>query len=253
MPWQCVCVAMGRSGCDRPQKIRRRRLRSPHRKPRPPRMLLSIYTICISSRWAWTATLAMWRRRRARWSWNVRATINVRLATRTISRRTSRRRSACNATRCFRQPVPKISCRSRAIRVEQPIVFDFSHARHVDPHTRVDARTGFRADCTFCHHFQGDGAYASFGNHLVCAGCHSKAGMKPLLSEKSTTADCRGCHRPEEIENPSVATVHRQLASFVISGKYPQIQFSHAEHFKNRDAYHLDCTTCHYGIAESTI
>ncbi|MFZ0522190.1 MAG: cytochrome c3 family protein [Candidatus Acidiferrales bacterium] len=135
---------------------------------------------------------------------------------------------------------------------QQPIVFDFSHARHVDPHTRVDARTGFRADCTFCHHFQDDGAYASFGNHVICAGCHSKAGMKPLLSEKSTTADCRGCHRPEEIENPSVATAHHQLASFVISGKYPQIQFSHAEHFKNRDAYHLDCTTCHYGIAEST-
>lgn len=135
---------------------------------------------------------------------------------------------------------------------KQPIVFDFSHAKHVDPHARVDARTGFRSDCTFCHHFLGEAAYASFGNHEVCAGCHSKAGMKPLLSEKSTTADCRGCHRPEEIENPSAATMQRKLASYVVSGKYAGIKFSHADHFKNRQGYQLDCTTCHYGISAST-
>lgn len=134
----------------------------------------------------------------------------------------------------------------------QPIVFEFSHANHVDPHGRIDARTGFRADCTFCHKFQADGAYATLGDHVVCASCHSKAGMKPLLSEKSTTADCRGCHWPEEIENPGPVTVHRELAAFVISGKYDRIKFSHAQHFKNRGAYHVDCTTCHYGVAAST-
>jgi Cytochrome c7 and related cytochrome c len=134
---------------------------------------------------------------------------------------------------------------------ERPIVFEFSHARHVDPHGRVDSRTGFRADCTFCHQFQGDGAFASFGNHVACAGCHSRAGMKPLLSEKSTTADCRGCHQPEEIENPSPATIHRELAAYIVSGKYAQIKFSHAEHFKDRQGYHLDCTTCHYGVVGS--
>ena len=135
---------------------------------------------------------------------------------------------------------------------QQPIVFEFSHAKHVDPHARVDARTGFRADCTFCHHFQAGGAYASFGNHVICASCHSKAGMKPLLSDKSTKADCQGCHRPEEIENPSAVTLQRQLASYVASGKYNQIKFSHAPHFKGREAYHLDCTTCHYGVPAST-
>ena len=135
---------------------------------------------------------------------------------------------------------------------QQPIVFDFSHAKHVDPHARVDVRTGFRADCTFCHHFPADGAYASFGNHVICASCHSKAGMKPLLSDKSTKADCQGCHQPEEIENPSEVTVRRQLASYVASGKYDQIKFSHAPHFKVREAYHLDCTTCHYAVPAST-
>src|SRR6266481_3537952 len=135
---------------------------------------------------------------------------------------------------------------------ERPIVYEFSHAQHADPHARVDGRTGFRADCTFCHHFQADGPYATFGNHVVCASCHSKAGMKPLLSEKSTTADCRGCHRPEEIENPGAATVHRELASYIVSGKYDKIKFSHPEHFKSREEYHLDCTTCHYGVAGST-
>jgi predicted CXXCH cytochrome family protein len=135
---------------------------------------------------------------------------------------------------------------------ERPIVFEFSHAKHMDPHARVDSRTGFRSDCTFCHQFPGDGAFATFGNHAICAGCHSKAGMKPLLSEKSTTADCRGCHSPEEIENPGAATIHRELAAYVASGKYDQIKFSHARHFKDRQGYHLDCTTCHYGITSST-
>lgn len=135
---------------------------------------------------------------------------------------------------------------------ERPIVSEFSHAMHVDPHARIDARTGFRADCSFCHQFKGDGMFASFGNHEVCAGCHSRVGMKPLLSAKSTTADCRGCHQPEEIENPGPATVHRALASYVVSGKYENIKFSHAEHFKYREAYHLDCTTCHYAVPAST-
>jgi hypothetical protein len=76
--------------------------------------------------------------------------------------------------------------------------------------------------------------------------------MKPLLSAKSTTPDCRGCHRPEEIENPGVAAVRRELASYVISGKYDQIKFSHEKHFKGREAYHLDCTTCHYAVSAST-
>lgn len=134
---------------------------------------------------------------------------------------------------------------------QRPIVFDFSHAKHVDPHARIDTRTGFRSDCTFCHRFPADGRYADFGDHLVCAGCHSKTGMKPLLSAKSTTADCRGCHHPEEIEDPSIAPVRRELASYVISGRYDQIKFSHAQHFKDREAYHLDCTTCHYGISAS--
>ncbi len=135
---------------------------------------------------------------------------------------------------------------------KQPIVFEFSHAKHVDPHGRIDTHTGFRADCTFCHHFPDKGAYASFGSHAICASCHSKAGMKPLLSDKSTTADCRGCHNPEEIENPGAATAHRELASYIVSGKYNSIKFSHADHFKDKQGYHLDCTTCHYEISGST-
>ncbi|MGH9512375.1 MAG: cytochrome c3 family protein [Terriglobales bacterium] len=135
---------------------------------------------------------------------------------------------------------------------QRPIVFEFSHAMHLDPHARVDNRTGFRSDCTYCHRFEGNGDFATFGSHEVCAGCHSKAGMKPLLSAKSTTADCRGCHRPEEIENPGAATVHRDLAPFAVSGKYDRIKFSHGAHFKYRDVYHFDCTTCHYAIVAST-
>src|SRR5262249_21494505 len=63
---------------------------------------------------------------------------------------------------------------------------------------------------------------------------------------------CRGCHHVEEIENPLAAPHRRQLASYVPSGKYEHIEFSHALHFKDRDSFHLDCTTCHYGVATST-
>ena len=37
------------------------------------------------------------------------------------------------------------------------ILFEFSHAKHVDQKARVDAKTGFRADCTFCHKFEAEG------------------------------------------------------------------------------------------------
>ncbi len=121
--------------------------------------------------------------------------------------RTSSSSSACSATRCFRRPAAEDLLPFPRYANQQPIVFDFSHAKHVDPQARVDPRTGFRADCTFCHHFNASGAYASFGNHVICASCHSKAGMKPLLSDKSTKADCQGCHQPEEIENPSAVTI----------------------------------------------
>src|ERR1035438_2609000 len=37
------------------------------------------------------------------------------------------------------------------------LLVDFPHDRHVDPKARVDAKTGFRADCTFCHKFTAQG------------------------------------------------------------------------------------------------
>ncbi len=157
-----------------------------------------------------------------------------------------------SATSSFRRQAPKICCHFPATRTSGRSLVDFSHAKHVDPHARVDARTGFRADCTFCHQFRAMERDASFGNHVVCAGCHSKAGMKPLLSEKSTTADCQGCHRPQEIENPGAASVHRQLASYVAFREIRSHQIFTRRTFQGREAYHLDCTTCHYGIADST-
>jgi Cytochrome c7 and related cytochrome c len=131
------------------------------------------------------------------------------------------------------------------------IVFQFSHALHVDPQGRIDARTGFRADCTFCHHFDAKGDYATFPSHPQCAACHAKPGMKPQLSANSTTADCRGCHIPEEIENPGFAE-RRFIAPHVVSGKYVNLRFTHLAHFKFREQYHLNCTTCHYAIPHST-
>ena len=124
---------------------------------------------------------------------------------------------------------------------ERAILFEFSHARHVDPKARVNPKTGFRADCTFCHKFEPNGMFATFPGHTECSACHGDAGMKPMLS------NCRGCHAPEEIENP-----RRTIAPHVASGKYADIKFTHAAHFRVKEQYNLNCTTCHYAIPQST-
>ncbi len=134
---------------------------------------------------------------------------------------------------------------------KRAILFEFSHAQHVDPLGRIDPRTHARADCTFCHQFDAQGAYATFPTHPQCAACHSKPGMKPMLSANSVTADCRGCHSPEEIENPGYKE-RRMIAPHVVSGTYVNLKFSHAAHFKVRDQYQLVCTTCHYAVPTST-
>jgi hypothetical protein len=132
------------------------------------------------------------------------------------------------------------------------ILFEFSHAKHVDPLGRVDPKTGFRADCTFCHKFENSGQFATFPAHPQCASCHSKAGMKPMMSGAMTTADCRGCHSPEEIENPGFTKERRMISDRVVSGKHVNLKFSHIAHFKEREQYKLNCTTCHYAVPAST-
>ncbi|MES1260523.1 MAG: cytochrome c3 family protein, partial [Acidobacteriota bacterium] len=133
------------------------------------------------------------------------------------------------------------------------ILFEFSHAKHVDQKARVDARTGFRADCTFCHKFDAKGVFATFPGHEQCASCHSKAGMKPQLTADLSAEGCRGCHTPEEIENPGF-TEARRFASGrqTVSGKYIDIRFAHQPHFQVKEQFSLNCTTCHYEVPRST-
>jgi len=133
------------------------------------------------------------------------------------------------------------------------ILFDFSHASHVDAKARIDPKTGFRADCTFCHKFDQKGQFASFPQHEQCATCHSKAGMKPQLNASLTSEGCRGCHTPEEIENPGFTEARRFAGEHTTAtGKYVNIAFSHVAHFKVKDQFDLHCTTCHYAIPTST-
>ncbi len=130
------------------------------------------------------------------------------------------------------------------------LLTQFSHARHTDPKGRVDPHTGYRGDCTFCHKFDAQGAYGTFPGHAECTSCHSKPGMKPMLSPASTTDDCRGCHNPEEIENPDPAK--KMLSVQVLAGKYNDLRFSHVAHLIHHDEDHLTCMTCHYAITRST-
>lgn len=132
------------------------------------------------------------------------------------------------------------------------ILFQFSHHLHVDAKARINPATGFRADCTFCHKFDAQGVFASFPSHEQCAACHSKPGMKPSLTAALDADGCRGCHTPEEIENPGFTETRRMIAPVAVSGKYVDIKFSHIAHFKEKEQFGIQCTTCHYAIPRST-
>jgi len=132
------------------------------------------------------------------------------------------------------------------------ILFEFAHAKHVDAKARLDPKTGFRSDCTFCHKFDKDGTFAKFPTHQECAACHGKAGFTPQLNAAMDAASCRGCHTPEEIENPGFTKDPRMIGAHVASGKYVNIKFSHTAHFKAKDEFGIKCTTCHYEIPRST-
>lgn len=135
---------------------------------------------------------------------------------------------------------------------QRNVLNEFSHARHIDAQARVDGRSGFRADCTFCHHFDAQGILATSPGHPQCAACHNKPQTKPVLSAASTTADCRACHAPEEIENPGPVTARRNIPAHVTSGAWANIKFSHVAHFRARQRYGLDCTSCHRAVLAST-
>ena len=76
--------------------------------------------------------------------------------------------------------------------------------------------------------------------------------MKPKLDASLDAEGCRGCHTPEEIENPGFTETRRMIAPVAVSGKYVDIRFSHIAHFKEKDQFHINCTTCHYAIPRST-
>jgi hypothetical protein len=130
---------------------------------------------------------------------------------------------------------------------QRPILVDFSHAKHVDPHMRIDPKTGMRADCSFCHQTSAKGDY--YITHEQCAACHSKAGMKPMLSPTSTTADCQGCHNPQAIENPTLRKI--SVPADIVTGSYKKIRFSHQYHFEHRGKLDMNCTSCHSGVPHS--
>jgi len=132
---------------------------------------------------------------------------------------------------------------------QRPLLADFSHARHMDPRGRLDPHTGFRADCVHCHRLETDGKLAAFPRHAECAACHGRDGIRPRLTPASTARDCRGCHAPEEIENPSRRSGSPSLQ--VASGVWPKIEFSHQAHLRSKQQEKLDCATCHASVPKS--
>ena len=120
------------------------------------------------------------------------------------------------------------------------VLFEFSHARHVDPKARLDAKTGLRADCGFCHRAAGDGAMETSPTHEQCAGCHAKPGFHPRFDLTGKATECIGCHSSSE-----------RPAGHMPAGRYPRIRFSHAAHLNAEAAWKMGCQTCHAPIAAS--
>jgi hypothetical protein len=119
------------------------------------------------------------------------------------------------------------------------VLANFAHPKHVDPKARVDGKTGFRADCTFCHRFSPGGLEPVRPGHVICAACHSKADMPAQLTPFLRAAGCRGCHDPESTEGPAPTRRARPVLA----------RFSHAVHMQTQRESNLDCTSCHGEIA----
>ena len=96
------------------------------------------------------------------------------------------------------------------------LLLPFSHEKHVDPKARIDAKTGFRSDCTFCHGFDRAGVLATMPAQQKCDVCHDRPGFQ-----------------------------HQVMQPVARPTQYTGIVFSHAAHFKVREAWKIGCTTCH--------
>jgi hypothetical protein len=92
----------------------------------------------------------------------------------------------------------------------------FSHLQHIDPKARIDPKTGFRADCMFCHRFDRAGVLATMPSQSQCDACHLKPGFTP-----------------RKLSPPSAPT------------QYAGIVFSHVSHFRQKQAWKIGCGTCH--------
>ena len=133
----------------------------------------------------------------------------------------------------------------------QALLFRFSHTQHLDKKARLDPATGFRADCTFCHKFEGEGVFAGFPGHAECAACHSKPNIQPRLTALSTSADCRQCHGAAERENPGFSKERRLTGPHQDSGVPVNLKFAHLPHLRSGEAGGISCITCHYEIPRS--
>ena len=72
------------------------------------------------------------------------------------------------------------------------------------------------------------------------------------LTSNVIAENCRGCHSPEEIENPGF-TENRRLVSRAIGHReIREHQVYPHRSFQSQDQFNLNCTTCHSAIPHST-
>ena len=133
----------------------------------------------------------------------------------------------------------------------QALLFRFSHAQHLDKKERLDPATGFRADCTFCHKFEGEGFSPGFRVTLSAppaipgpTSCLTSPPAPPAPIAVSATA------RPER-DNPGFSKERRLTGSHQTSGSAVNLKFAHLPHLRSDGAEPISCVTCHYEIPQS--
>lgn len=152
----------------------------------------------------------------------------------------------------------------------------FSHTTHVDPLGRVDAKTGQRQDCVFCHRVEANMADAPLPNHGGCLGCHSGAeNVSPAIENK--VGQCVGCHSLEQLD----AAVRDKKAHMSPAGMLPPwmmakaeaaqeaaysgaaaagsgysgswadvVPFNHGSHVKEKTGDVINCMACHKSVSD---
>ena len=107
------------------------------------------------------------------------------------------------------------------------------------------ARPGHDA-CLLCH----QDAFETEINPKICSQCHST--FPPTSNEDLLPYPLYKKQRAILFDfSPGFTKERRMIADHVVSGVHVNLRFSHVAHFRHKQEYNLNCTTCHSAVLTS--